>query len=177
MGWNHQGDTFTVEGNWVLIIVTAGTSDKIFSKWSACFFVRRKPLFWLNTGYRIQIKYQTYSDSQCSCFWFRVKIDNSDKPLKDLEPCFVLSMCVLNMNLSFNKSHEHFPVSIFYVCVFFGGEDDSGRYITTRNVHVSNHRGFPPERQAHIQSLTWKDFLADRMSDRFLFLKARFFGL
>lgn len=48
---------------------------------------------------------------------------------------------------------------ILCVCVCFFWEDDSGRYITTRNVHVSNHRGFPPERQAHIQSLTWKDFL------------------
>lgn len=52
-------------------------------------------------------------------------------------------MCVLNMNLSFNKSHEHFPVFIYILCVCarFFWEDDSGRYITTRNVHVSNHRG------------------------------------
>ena len=39
-------------------------------------------------------------------------------------------MCVLNMNLSFNKSHEHFPVFIYILCVcvrvFFGKTIQAG---------------------------------------------------
>ena len=94
--------------------------------------------------------------------------------------CFVY-VCVLNMNLSFNKSHEHFHV--LSLDIVFGLEDDSGRQVhhhkecSCFQPQVFSKRNCLPERQAHLQSLTWKDFLVDRMSDRFLFLKARFFGL
>ena len=71
MGWNHQLDTHTPYDS------SAGTSDKIL-KWcaSSVFFYAENHYFgWtLDTEYRYNIK--TYNDSQCSCFWCRVKIDN-----------------------------------------------------------------------------------------------------